>query len=179
MHLSRISLIAAISLILSVCLGPGAIGQSAAPVDPMGASYWTGTYTFIDSDSIEWQPGPGYSEALGVTERASVEATDPRISGAWVQVRNLRSYASREPDQNDVAVSSSTARIDNDDGAWVGTFNGYYGGPGGEEWNVFVGEGAYGGLTAVFRYHGDNTLEGVILPGDLPAGPDPVASPAN
>ena len=41
------------------------------------------------------------------------------------------------------------------------------------------GEGAYEGLTTVFRWHAeDSSLEGVIVPAELPALPDPVAPPA-
>ena len=87
---------------------------------------------------------------------------------------DIRTYHGPE---GDVSAASATARIDNEGGSWAGTFTGYYTDSGGEEWNVFVGDGAYEGLTAVFRYHSDNSLEGVIVPGEVPSMPDPVEPP--
>ena len=70
-------------------------------------------------------------------------------------------------------------RIDLDEGAWVGTWQAYTDNRHGEEWYVVEGEGAYEGLTAVYRYRtDDNSFEGVIMPGELPAQPDPLAPPA-
>ena len=76
-------------------------------------------------------------------------------------------------------MTQGNARIDNDEGAWVGTSISYGGQPGQEVWYVLAGEGAYEGLTAVFRWHGDDSsLQGVIVAGELPALPDLLAAPA-
>jgi hypothetical protein len=159
----RLSLMAATVLIL-----PGvspAAGQSEppleseapfasqAPLDPMGASYWTGTWT-----------GP------------TVEASDPRISGEWVEVDNRATYPDRTGPGGSFSVNTASLRIENADGAWAGTFTGIYKGDSGRGWNVLEGEGAYEGLTAVFLWTWPGrTLEGVILPAAFPAAPDPIA----
>ena len=60
-----------------------------------------------------------------------------------------------------------------------GPTTGFSDGTSGEEWHVVKGEGAYEGLTAVYRWDSDGiSFEGVILPGELPPLPDPVALPA-
>jgi hypothetical protein len=42
---------------------------------------------------------------------------------------------------------------------------------------VLTGEGAYDGLSTIFRWHEDG-YEGVSLPGELTAMPEPIAAPA-
>ena len=81
--------------------------ESQAPLDPMGASYWTGTFTYSPDTS-------------------TVEASDPRISGDWVQVDNPASYSDRAGPGGSFGVSTSSVRIENADGAWAGTFTGIY-----------------------------------------------------
>jgi hypothetical protein len=178
MRTLRLSLIAAIVLILPVGFGPPALGQSEEPRDPMGANYWTGTWAGTGGEAGEVASGPGYSEALGVVTRGEVAADDTRIAGTMTQVHNLREAASVDPAEGAVGIISGTVRIDNDEGAWVGTFTAYGGEPGGKEWYVMEGEGAYEGLTTIFGYGEGSSLEGVILPAELPAQPDPVAPPS-
>ena len=123
----------------------------------MGASYWTGIFTYSPDGS-------------------TVEASDPRISGDWVQVDNPASYSDRAGAGGSFSVRTSSVRIENADGAWAGTLTGIYKGDTGHEWNVLEGEGAYEGLTAVFLWTWPgSTLEGVILPPAFPEPPDPIA----
>ena len=130
---------------------------SQAPLDPLGASYWTGTFIFSPPTS-------------------TVEASDPRISGDWLQVDNPASYSDRAGPGRSFSVRTSSVRIENADGAWAGTYAGIYKGDSGHEWNVLEGEGAYEGLTAVFLFTSPGfTLEGVILPAAFPVPPDPIA----
>jgi hypothetical protein len=81
-------------------------------------------------------------------------------------------------------VISGTARIDNDGGAWVGTWSSYgTDRVGGAEWYVLEGEGAYEGLTAMFASDVDadspqGPVEGVIVPFEPPPVPEPVPPPA-
>ena len=131
----------------------------------MAPSAWTGTWTGTDGGVLSEEAGPDYQDGTG-WETATVEATDPRISGQWEQVLTNRVFG-------DVLVKSATGRLENDGGAWVGTFHGYAGPEFNKEWNVFTGEGGYEGLTAVFTWTGDgSTLEGVIVPGELAPVPD-------
>ena len=156
--------------------------ESQAPLDPLAANYWTGTYTGTGAELGVTGSHDGYFEEMGGIVRGEVVADDPRIAGLLTQVFNTHSTA--EPY---VAIFSGTARIDNDAGAWVGTFAAWGASSGGDEVYVLEGEGAYDGLTAAFRLQEqdifkalrvDSPLRGVILPAELPPPPDPVAPPA-
>jgi hypothetical protein len=164
----------------SMCLGGVAAGQSDEPLDPKGAAYWTGTWVYTGGEPGAETQHPGYKEVLGITTLGEVTADDSRMAGAWIQVDDLHLAMSREPGEGEVGIVNGTARIDNDAGAWVGTFTSFGSDAGGEEWYVMEGEGAYEGLTTVFRYHGaDSSFAGVIMPSGLPVAPDPVAAPTD
>ena len=175
---TRLAATAAALVVLATGFGSAALGQSEAPLDPMGASFWTGTWTGTSMDEPVESSGDGYTDTL-VTVYGVVEASDPRIEGDWTQNHLIRTFPVREATGADVSIAAATVRIDKPDGAWVGTFTGYYGQPGGEEWNTLSGEGAYEGLTAVFRYHADDSLEGIIVPGDVPPLPDAIVPAAS
>jgi hypothetical protein len=165
----------AILVVLTGALGPASLAQSDPPLDPLGASFWVAEFTDTQPPAVALEPGDGRAEAMGVASEGILEATDPRISGRWRQVMNMWDYESREPGAPGAMVWSASARIDNDDGAWVGTFTGFWDGSNSREWNILHGEGAYEGLTAVFRWLPEESMqEGVIVPGDLPPLPDPV-----
>ncbi|MFO7532485.1 MAG: hypothetical protein R6W93_08475 [Candidatus Limnocylindrales bacterium] len=180
MRTLRLSLVGTVMLALLGGFGGATVSaQSEEPLDPMGASFWTATFTDVEPPAIAFTAGPGYDEASGVASEGLVEASDPRISGRWRQVMDMRSYVSREPAGVPATVWTATARLDNEEGAWVGTFTGFLDGDVGREWNVLRGEGAYEGLTAVFRWLGEEyRQEGIIFPGDLPPLPDPIEPPA-
>jgi hypothetical protein len=166
-------------IVLAAGSSPTTSGQSEEPLDPMGASFWTGTLTPTGGGPAEEIPGPGFTDYIGAMGRGDLAADDARIDGTLTQVANGRLLGNREAGAGDVGVVNGTARIDNDAGAWVGTYTTYGGAPAREEWYVLEGEGAYEGLTAVFSFHGDDSIfEGVIVPGDLPPLPDPIAPPA-
>ena len=178
----RLSLGGTVILTLLAGLSGAVMAQDEEPLDPMGASVWTATSTEVVPPDYDFAPvvtsGSGYEEAVDAIE-GLVEASDPRISGRWRLSMDTRRYVGREFDGQKVWVWTSTSRIDNDDGAWVGTATGFVGGSEGREFDVLHGEGAYEGLTAVFRWSSEeSTLEGVIIPGDLPPLPDPVEPPA-
>ena len=179
----RLGLIAAILAALPVGLGVSVSGQSEAPPDPMGASRWTGTWTWsFSSGGVDTRGGDYIDQQW--TRHGVVAATDPRIAGDWTQNHLTRTY--RDASGDVVGIGAATVRIDNADGAWVGTFTGHYALPeedvdaseGVDATNVLTGEGAYEGLTAVFRYDVDGSLAGVIVPGEALAMPDPVLPPA-
>jgi hypothetical protein len=177
----RLSLVAATVLML-----PGvspAAGQSEAPVesqapiDPMAASFWTATYSHAGGGPGAGTTGPIYFEELGVTGSGEVAADDPRISGTIREIWNAREFT--RPGGFPVTVANGAARIDNDQGAWVGTFTTYGARPeGGGGWYVLEGEGAYEGLTALFHWpFGVDSFQGAIVPGELPSPADPIAPP--
>jgi hypothetical protein len=181
-----VALVAAIAATVLVLSGAVAFGQSQEPLDPMGADYWTGTWTGSE-DGAEYEGvetlRDGYKDISGLVYPGEVAADDPRMVGTWIQEEHLYLAESREPGEGEVGIASGTARIDNDAGAWVGTYTHWrihgcdptcIGG----EWYVMDGEGAYEGLKTVFHYSHEDGFEGVILRSDLPALPEPVAPPA-
>jgi hypothetical protein len=176
---------AATVVALALGLGSTALGQSEEPLDPMGASFWTGTASFVEGSftpPVEENEGPAYGEVLGIGRRIDVAADDPRIAGTMTQVQNARLSIDPDPTEGLSFVINGSARIDNADGAWVGTWTSYGADRvGGEEWYVLEGEGAYEGLTAIFAGDVDTDspqgpLEGVIVPFELPAVPEPAPS---
>jgi hypothetical protein len=172
----RAALLGAAVIGLLMCAASAAgVAQSEPPLDPMGASFWVGDYADVQPPNVEFGPAEGHAEAMGVASEGILTASDPRISGRWRQVMNMWAYESREPGGPSATVWSATARIDNDAGAWVGTFTGFMDPTASREWNLLKGEGAYEGLTALFRWLPEESMqEGVIVPGDLPPWPDPV-----
>jgi hypothetical protein len=179
------ALVAAIASAVLVLSGATAVGQSEEPLDPMGAAHWTGTWTF-NEDGAEYEgvqtQHDGYKAIAGLIWPGVVAADDPRMAGRWIQEEHVYLADSREPGEPGVGIASGTARIDNDAGAWVGTYT-HFRVQGcesyclGEEWYVMEGEGAYEGLTTVFHYSkGD--FEGVIMPSDLPALSEPIPPPS-
>ena len=147
-----------------------------ATLDPMRSSMFTlRTSEVVSIDALEWSVGHGYGEALGREFVFLVEATDPRLSGTLRQVYDIRAFPIDEAEDIHATVWSGAMRIDNEDGGRVGTVDGYHDGAFGQEWNRLIGEGAYAGLMAVFRYNEEtDTSDGVIIPGAPPAYPDPV-----
>jgi hypothetical protein len=167
-----------IAVALSIGLAHAVVGQSEAPaseppLDRMGASYWTGFFGEQRNEVVKRSSGPGDPEVREI--RGIVIATDPRITGSSIDVRTEIRYPNREPGGRDIWVATASFRIENDDGAWVGSYSRWYGPTGRNEWHVLEGEGAYDGLTAVFRLYGDGDFEGVIVPGELPSVPSPTA----
>jgi hypothetical protein len=157
----------------------GAGGQSADLADAMGATFWTGTWTETGYEPGSESPRAGYTDLVDPVSRGTISADDPRIAGTWTQVSHVYFMDSRDPQDGEVAVAAGRARIDNDAGAWVGTMVSYSGQPNGEGMYVMEGEGAFEGLTAVFRWRAaDSSYEGVILPTrELPSLPEPMAAP--
>jgi hypothetical protein len=152
------------ALVIGLLAGSPVAAQDEV-ADPMAPSAWTGTYTGTDFGGLSETTGDTYREGTG-WERATVVATDARFSGQWEQVLTDRNFGG-------VGIKSASGRLENDGGAWVGTFQGYGGPAFDREFNVFTGEGGYDGLIAVFTWSRDgSTLEGVIVPGELPPTPD-------
>jgi hypothetical protein len=191
--IARVTAFAAITMLMTI-LGAGALvvgAQSPSPappsiapepLDPMGASYWTGHFEGTGGTFGVQSERTGYTEDLGGTAIGQVTADDPRMAGTMTETNNVHIAPSRKPGEADVYVTNGTVRIENEEGAWVGTFTAWSSGSWfqgfGEEWHVMEGQGAYEGLTAVFRYESTgSTFEGVILPSELPVLPDPIAPP--
>ena len=93
MRTLRLSLITAAILALALGLDGPAAGQSEAPLDPMAANHWAGTWTYIEdsSTSVGESTGPTYN-----TSRGEVTADDPRMVGTMTEVWNTLAMASGE-----------------------------------------------------------------------------------
>ena len=174
----RLSVVGTVILVL---LGSAVVAQDEGSLDPMRASHFTGTWSEqlsgVGPDQFEWTSGPGYGESLGNESVGVFDATDPRISGTWTQVNNLRAFPI-DPAADDHATAwTGAVRIESEDGTWVGTIDGYHNGTLAREWNLLTGEGTYEGLTAIFRWieEGD-AYEGVIIPGVPPDYPGLIAA---
>ena len=185
MRTLRLSLVGMVMLALLAGLSGAVLAQDEeAPLDPHRPSFFTLTSGDLLSESEwVWSPGPDDSaEFLGLEAVLPVEASDPRISGTWTEVYDFRGWPA--PDDTGLpfspSVSSGAVRIDNEDGAWVGTWDSFGSAFSGYEWIQLQGEGAYEGLTALIHQSGDfaaevETYEGVIIPGVPLDYPEPVA----
>ncbi len=176
-------LLATLLITLSVA-GAGFAGAQlfAAEEEGVGttpdASRFTGAWTeeidFTSVEDFEWSFDE-YAELLDNSGIAMFEATDPRISGRFTQTLNMRSFPVDLAADTWAMVWSAALRIENDEGAWVGEFDGFANETYPREWYRLDGEGAYDGLTALMLWRGeDETYEGVILPGAPPDYPPPV-----
>ena len=180
----RLSLAGTVILALLVGLGGTVLAQDEeAILDPYGPSF----FTMAAGDSFhesEWvyTPGPdGSAEFLGIEAAFAVESSDPRISGTWTEAYDFRGWEA--PDDSGLpfspSVNSGAVRIDNEGGAWVGTWDAIGSASSGYAWTRLQGEGAYEGLTAVIHSTQDFatgvvTYEGVIVPGVLLEYPEPI-----
>jgi hypothetical protein len=179
MRTLRLALAGTVMLVLLGGTGGTAVvaqSDEDGPADPMRPSHFT--MTISDTLSVEpreWSDGEGYDEVVGRESVFVVKASDPRISGIWTQVVNIRTFPIDEAADLEALVGSGAVRIANMEGSWVGTTDGYNDGAFGHDWNRFVGEGGYDGLTAIFRYDAESgVFDGVIIPGVPPDYPAPV-----
>ena len=85
----------------------------------------------------------------------TVTMTDPRLVGTTYHTYETDSYG--PSGGAGVSISAATRRIENDGGAWIGTWfegTGDDGQPIGDGPFVLVGEGGYRGLIAIYRITG-------------------------
>jgi hypothetical protein len=106
---------------------------------------------------------------------------DPRFEGRYSISYDTDSYVAPGLTAQDV-VGAGTWRIENDDGAWQGSYH-IMDPLDGEDVTVTValaGEGAYEGLTAIVESAFDSVAcvwqwRGLVVDGDLPPYPEPPA----
>ena len=127
--------------------------------------------------------GEGVKEYRGGAFTPGVinEATDPRLAGHVTLAVNYNDYPARDG----LRVVNHAFRVENEDGAWqqLPTINIQW--PGEDNLGVvgvFIGEGAYDGLIAVFdnvidpEAGGTFDLHGFIFEVGLPPAPEPYVS---
>ena len=105
--------------------------------------------------------------------------SDPRLEGIHVVSEDRDEYHSAES-LFPIMVASGTRRIENDEGAWQGSYTVAYLADGSITTftTPLVGEGAYEGLTALWEEQTSQTsctpeIRGVIIDGAVPEAPEP------
>ena len=166
MRTLRLSLVGVVALALLGGLGASAAGESGGGVPPEATrvtgtseigAYQVGDITMV-GDTIQMRDG-----FLTFHD----DMSDPRISGLWVMTWNYDGLGS-----DTVGPMWGTSRLENDGGAWEGTWSGVLYPPDRDaEAGWFVGEGGYEGLTYYSLSTGADgaaTVEGLIFEGDPP-----------
>jgi hypothetical protein len=136
----------------------------------------TGTFTREDvasygstilSDGIYHTRGPWWN--------ITWEASDPRLSATGTYTSNWN-----EVDANGLAYSASAYVLVNADGRWAGASQ-TFGSPGGSEFLILHGEGAYEGLTAYVHIpatSGQRAFDAIITNAEAVEVPEAVEPPA-
>jgi hypothetical protein len=153
---------------------------SSSPM-PWEASYVHGKFTCCDSftGGVLTEVDGQRQKERGATGAGTSTFDDPRLSGALTLTQNVDEFPQPTGTRR-AELAWNSYRIENTDGAWVGTGVGAY--DYGQTPEVsqgyysFTGEGAYAGLSAIlFEYrinatYPDIPLNGLIFPGALPPG---------
>jgi hypothetical protein len=118
----------------------------------------------------------GVVQGRGGAWHPTATMSDRRLEGDYYISFDGDTYSSPAG----TAVGAGTWRIENDEGAWQGSYTnvGFADGTASVVSTPLVGEGAYGGLTAIWEstYDGEACawdVRGVIIEGDVPAAPEP------
>jgi hypothetical protein len=133
--------------------------------EPAGAVWVTGTGTpgVLVEAGTQTQVGD-VLQTRGEVFTDTMAMSDPRVSGTGTGTWNQDGYP------GDIGISWGTYRLENEGGAWSGTFTSADGTPTAVSSGFLVGEGGYEGLT--FYWHQDMgdevTVVGIIFPGDPP-----------
>lgn len=166
------------SIVLSLALvSVLAVGVTAQSEEGMPPVHVTGEVLFNDSDPFE----PATSSATdgvateyrGFSAVRQLTMSDERLSGSQRAVWNQTDYG------RDGSTVAGRLTIENDGGAWVGTYQGviFPHAPGmARHQAVLTGEGGYEGLSAVLYYDPANTddtlaVEGYLFRGEVPEHP--------
>lgn len=112
------------------------------------------------------------SRSDGYVERQDATVSDPRLEGDHYLSVNSNDYVVGE---SGVSLANLTRRIENELGAWQGSFTSAFlsDGTGTAGATVLAGEGAYEGLSAIWEEHFTGAtcsaaVRGVIFEGDPP-----------
>lgn len=138
--------------------------QQASPV--------AGTSTLIGEASPGVTALDGAIIRVRGNELITLEASsDPRVSGQALITVNYDAYPDPDGLPGATQVRYGQMRLENDEGAWSGTFTGSLTGAGFLQTYWLEGEGAYEGLSYVVTAGGSGNVwpsSGLIFPGDLP-----------
>jgi hypothetical protein len=149
--------------VMAVCLAIGGM-PALAQAETAGAVWVTGTGTpgVLVEAGTQTQAGD-VLQTRGEVFTDTMEMSDPRVSGTGTGTWNQDWYP------GDIGISWGTYRLENEGGAWSGTFTSADGTPTVSS-GFLVGEGGYEGLT--YYWHQDMgdeiSVVGVIFPGEAP-----------
>jgi hypothetical protein len=155
------------AIVVGVVLS-GLTAQGQSP-EPTASVHISGTETIHLPVEIESQVQVGdVIQMRGVHAAATERIDDPRLSGTATIDGNVDVYGTE-------AVQWGTFRIENDGGAWEGTYRGVIYGGTQESGTVWLaGSGDYDGLSCYWTFGGSNSdlvleIEGLLFPGEAPA----------
>ena len=179
MRTLRLSLAGTAILALLGGLGGAVMAQDEEEM-PVTATRVTGTQidsVWDESEMEETSDEHGVGGLRGLRIRETWEWSDPRLPALKTGVWNNNAHAMGENEW--VLAWTGANRLDGPEGSWSGTATGMYELRAGSGFglDVYIGEGPYAGLTAVFHCTG-TTCDGYILEAELSPMPDPIAPPA-
>ena len=156
----------AASAAMLVCLALGGMPALAQDeTEPSSAVWVTGTGSIpVEVEAGTETPAGDVLQTRGLVFTDEMKMSDPRVSGTGTGTWNQDRYA------GDIGMSWGTYRLENEGGAWSGTFTSADGPPLAASSGFLVGEGDYVGLT--YYWHQDMgdeiSVVGIIFPGDPP-----------
>jgi hypothetical protein len=180
MRTPRLALAGAVILVLLGETSGVVLAQDEPVVVATSATHVTGTASDKNWDASEAEYSFGWrgvDQLRGMRFHETWEWSDERLPADKTGICNQ--YGHPLNDSEEVYASACAYRLDGAEGSWSGTSTGYFEVISGSGFtlDVYVGEGAYEGLTLVLQC-GLTTCDGYILEGDLPTMPDPVDPPA-
>ena len=133
----------------------------------------------LDTEVVPLADGSmSIAHTAGYAWQPTATMNDPRLEGTYYISYDDDYYSYPGPASN--RVGTGTWRIENEAGAWQGTYSNAILGDGTNTTasSILTGEGAYEGLTAFWEVQGDWDactwdVRGLIFEGDVPAAPEP------
>lgn len=168
------------ALFFGVLLAFGSTGVVAQPdeAEPPEVDAAQQAVPVAGTSTLVGQLSPGVTALDGAIIRVRgnelvtvEESSDPRVTGQATISVNYDAYPGPNGMPGTTQVRYGEMRLENEDGAWSGTFTGSLNGAGFLQTYWLEGEGAYEGLSYVVTAGGSgNTWQssGLIFPGELP-----------
>ena len=159
--------------------GPAVLAQAGeAPAAGEGAPSTPAAVSVLGTSTLVGQASPGTSELDGAVVRVrdnqllTVEASsDPRVAGQAIITVNFDAYPDASGLTGATQVRFGQMRLENEDGAWVGSFTGSLANGAFVQTYWLEGSGAYEGYSYVVTAGGSGNTwrsQGLIFPGMIP-----------
>jgi len=170
------------ALVISVLMafgGPAALAQEGEPpAADEGAASTPAAVSVFGTSTLVGQASPGTSELDGGVVRVrdnqlvTVEASsDPRVAGQATITVNFDAYPDASGLTGATQVRFGQMRLENEDGAWAGSFTGSLANGAFVQTYWLEGSGAYEGYSYVVTAGGSGNTwrsQGLIFPGAIP-----------